>query len=418
MASSSEKLTFPNREGIELAGRLELPAGQPLAFALFAHCFTCSKDIAAAGRISRALGRKGIAVLRFDFTGIGNSDGDFANTDFTSNQKDLAAAADFLREHHQAPQLLVGHSLGGAAVLGVASEIPEVRAVCTIGAPSDPSHVLGLMEDRIERIEAEGCAQVELGGRRFEITKAFLDSLDDRTFSDRIRRLDAALLVLHAPLDETVGIDEARKIYEAAKHPKSFVTLDGADHLLSNVEDSEYVAEILAAWAPRYLDVPFPSGDDAVLARGGHLTDSPVPDGTVVVEEFRGLEQRVRAGVHLLVADEPVKVGGTDLGPDPYELLLASLGACTSMTLRIYAKHKGLDLSRIEVTLKHERIHARDCEDCESETGYVDRITRELLVEGDLSSEQRIRLLEIADRCPVHRTLLVNEKKIKTRWKE
>ncbi|MCA9727426.1 MAG: alpha/beta fold hydrolase, partial [Candidatus Eisenbacteria bacterium] len=349
----SEKLSFVNEEGVELSGRLEWPDGDPAAFAIFAHCFTCSKDIAAASRISRALSGRGIAVLRFDFTGIGNSDGDFANTNFSSNLADLLAAAEHLRSQHRAPSLLVGHSLGGAAVLGVGARIPEVEAIVTIGAPSEPQHVTRLLADSVEAIERDGCAYVQLGARRFEIKKQFLDDLEDATFTSRIRALRCALLVCHSPRDEIVPIDEARKIFEAARHPKSFLSLDDADHLLTHAEDSEYVAGTIAAWASRYLptlpvgnaasqptqsrsvqsrpvEAP-PSGMIAAHASedASDVAETP-PPGTVVVTEVAGLEQSIQLGPHHLFADEPVDVGGTDKGPNPYDLLLAALGACTS----------------------------------------------------------------------------------------
>ena len=430
MSAHSQKVTFTNASGHELAGRLELPENEPSAYAIFAHCFTCSKDIAAASRISKALGSAGLAVLRFDFTGLGNSDGDFSNTNFTSNQEDLLSAANHLRDHYEAPSLLIGHSLGGAAVLGVGSRIPEAKAICTIGAPSEPRHVEKLLAESVETIESKGSATVCLAGREFKIQKQFLEDLREETLLPRLRDLGAALLVFHSPVDEVVGIEEARKIYEAAKHPKSFVSLHEADHLLTNREDSEYVAQTIAVWASRYVDAlrgrasADPAGQRASMgaavdaasprtaAVGAHPTGE---EGVVVVDELKGgLAQRVTAGRHVLSADEPKSVsGGRDSGPTPYDLLLAALGACTSMTLRMYAKHKGIDIDAISVKLRHEKIHAEDCASCESATGRIDRIDRELSVSGNLDAETRQKLLLIADKCPVHKTL-VHEKEVRT----
>ncbi len=399
------KIEFENASGELLAGRLELPDGDARAFALFAHCFTCSKDVAAASRISRALAQRGFGVLRFDFTGLGNSEGDFANTDFSSNVADLRRAAGWLEEHHQAPALLVGHSLGGAAVLAAAFDLPAVRAVATIGAPSDPQHVERLLRDDVGRIEREGEALVELGGRRFPIRKEFLRDLDRQNLLDRLKDLDKAVLVMHSPIDAVVGIDHARRLYEALRHPKSFVSLDDADHLLSRRADARYVADVLAAWASRYVDGETAAADDAALPPREALVTERDPDA---------FEQSVRIGRHVLVADEPESSGGHDRGPDPYGFLLAALGTCTSMTLRMYARHKGWPLEHVAVHLRHEKVHAKDCEDCESKDGKVDQIHREIRIVGDdLDDEQRARLLEIADRCPVHRTL-GSETKVRT----
>lgn len=399
--TSNQKIEFPNLAGQVLAGRLELPPGEPRAFALFAHCFTCSKDIAAATRISRALGARGIGVLRFDFTGLGNSEGDFANTDFSSNIGDLVAAASFMRANHAAPSLLVGHSLGGAAVLRAAPQIPEVRAVATIGAPHEPRHVRSLLRDGIDEIESTGSATVELAGRPFRIGKTFLQDLENHDADGDLARMKAATLVLHSPVDDTVPIGDAARIYQALPHPKSFVSLDDADHLLSHREDSEYVAVVLAAWASRYLP------------KDGAAPE--IAEGDVRAETESGsFRTEVRAGRHLLLADEPPRVGGTDLGPTPYGFLLGALGSCTTMTLQMYAQRKKWPLHKAVVQLRHDRIHAEDCADCESGSGKIDVIERDLELIGPLDDAQRERLLEIADRCPVHRTLM-NEKKIRTR---
>lgn len=408
----SEKVGFMNGEGQELAGRLELPEGEPRAFALFAHCFTCSKDVAAASRIARELAKHGVGVLRFDFTGLGNSEGDFANTDFSSNVADLLAAAEHLRATHRAPSLLVGHSLGGAAVLMAAPQLPEVRAVVTIGAPSEPQHLKNLLRDDEAVIRREGRGQVSLGGREFTIRREFLEDLERQDLGARLGELGRALLVMHSPLDETVGVDHARRLYEAAMHPKSFVSLDQADHLLSNRADSRFAARVIAAWSSRYVS----EEDEPVATPAAALRDGAGSDleaGSVLVRERGGLYANdVLSRRHAWIADEPLPAG-KDLGPDPYAHLLAALGACTSMTLRMYADRKSWPLERVSVLLRHDRIHAKDCADCESTTGKIDRIRREITVAGALDEAQRARLLEIADRCPVHRTL-ENEKRIET----
>lgn len=400
--SDSLKVEFEGAVANVLAGRLHLPPGRPRAWALFAHCFTCSKDLKAAVAVSRGLAAEGIATLRFDFTGLGESEGDFADSNFSSNVDDLVAAADMLRERYMAPTILVGHSLGGAAALAAAHRIPEVGAVATIGAPCDPGHVRENFRGKLEQIESEGEADVELGGRTFRIKRQFLDDLEDRNFQEKIHTLGRALLIFHSPEDEVVGIENARRIYEAALHPKSFVSLEGADHLLSRRVDARYVSTVLAAWSSRYL----PDVEDETGAND---------DWVSVANASGGLACEVRAGLHRWVADEPATVaGGADAGPDPYALLLGSLGTCTAMTLRMYARHKELALEDISVRLRHDRIHAKDCEDCETKEGKIDEITREITVTGDLTKDQRQRLMEIADKCPVHRTL-TSETKIRTR---
>ena len=394
------KASFENQQGEALAGLLETPDAEPLAYALFAHCFTCSKDIAAASRISRALAALGIAVLRFDFTGLGNSDGDFANTNFSSNVQDLIAAAQYLESQHQPPAMLIGHSLGGAAVLAAAHAIPAAKAVVTIGAPATAEHVEHLFKNKRAEILEHEHATVELGGREFTIKRQFLDDLAEHNDREHISTLKKALLVFHSPVDATVSIDEATKIYQAAKHPKSFVSLDKADHLLSKREDSEYVAATISAWAGRYLAL------DGAKAERPSGTAPSVPEGHLrVTAPPTGLTQRIYAQRHQLTADEPASLGGNDLGPNPYELLLASLGACTSMTLRMYAKRKSIDLGEIDILLVYNRIHAKDCEECESTEGFVGRIDRSITLHGNLTADDRQRLLTIADKCPVHKTL-------------
>jgi uncharacterized OsmC-like protein/alpha/beta superfamily hydrolase len=396
MSKSSQQVQFPGASGEALAARLDLPDGAPVAFALFAHCFTCSKDTRALAYISGALADAGMAVLRFDFTGLGGSEGEFENTNFSSNIDDLVAAADFLREKYQAPSLLVGHSLGGAAVLAAAPRIEESVAVATINAPADPSHVLHLLKDSLETIQRQGQAEVELAGRRFRITRQFIEDVSERKLTDALGKLRRALMVFHAPRDTTVSIDNAASIFTAAKHPKSFVSLDDADHLLTRKQDALYVGAVLAAWATRYLGGK-PAADVAA---------TPAVEGVVVEEAGQGrFAQIVRAGRHTLRADEPASLGGSDSGPSPYQLLSAALGACTSMTLRMYADQKKWPLEKVSVHLRHDKIHAKDCAECETREGRIDRIDREIEITGDLDDTQRQRLLEIADRCPVHRTL-------------
>ena len=391
----AERFDFPNAQGQNLAALLDRPAGEPRAYALFAHCFTCGKDTRAAKRVAEGLTALGIAVLRFDFTGLGSSEGEFANTTFSSNVGDLVAAANELRRRASAPAILIGHSLGGTAVLAAAAEVAEARAVVTIAAPCDPSHVTGLFKDRLEEIATTGEVQATLAGRQFRISRAFIDDLAEHKLMARIADLRKALLIFHSPTDEIVAIDNASRIFTAAKHPKSFVSLVGADHLLSRPSDAAYVANVIRAWAERYLEAP----QSASQAAGDAKT-------VVVRETGQGrFQQDVTVGAHRFLADEPREAGGLDSGPGPYDLLLAGLGACTAMTLRLYAERKALPLERVTVSLNHSRIHASDCADCETKEGMLDRIERAITLRGRLDAEQRRRLLEIADKCPVHRTL-------------
>jgi len=408
MAVRGEKITFPGSSGGQLAARLDRPQGPIRAYALFAHCFTCTKDIFAAARIAEGLTSHGIAVLRFDFTGLGHSEGEFANTNFSSNVADLVAAARYLRDNHGAPTILVGHSLGGAAVLAAAGDIPDAKAVATIGAPADPAHVAHHFTGAREEIEEIGEAEVLLAGRPFRIKKQFLEDIEGQRLAERVASLRKALLVFHAPLDQTVSIDNAGAIFVAAKHPKSFISLDKADHLLSRREDAIYVADVLAAWAGRFLE-----------EQGAATADGPkAEEGEVLVREsgLGRLTQEIAAGPHALLADEPARLGGNNSGPTPYDLLLSGLGACTTMTLRMYADRKGWPLERASVSLRHNKIHAEDCADCETKSGKLDHIDREITLEGPLDEEQRAKLLEIADKCPVHRTLH-SEVKIDSRLK-
>lgn len=390
----NQKVTFENKRGHVLSGILDLPRDKPAGYALFAHCFTCSKNLKAASNIARAMNDAGIAVLRFDFTGLGQSEGEFADTNFSSNVDDLLAAARFLDRDYDAPSILVGHSLGGTAVLQAAAEIPSAVAVATIGSPSEPTHVAQMFSGSEDALRERGEATVDLGGRPFLMKQQFLDDLAKQDLRSSIGSLRKALLVMHAPLDNVVEIDNASALFMAAKHPKSFVSLDNADHLLSQEADSNYAGQVLASWASRYL--PAVVAADGLQASGGEVLARTKLDG------FR---TEVRLGQHELIADEPLSVGGTDLGPTPYDLLSAALATCTSMTLRMYANHKKLDLESATVRVEHGKVHAEDCEDCESGTGKIDEFRRTISLEGDLSDEQKGRMLEIADRCPVHRTL-------------
>lgn len=394
----SVALRFDNGRGQRLSARLDLPDGPARAYAVFAHCFTCSKNLSATTQVSRALAAEGIGVLRFDFTGLGASEGAFEDTDFSGNVDDLLAAARFLEAEYQAPQLLVGHSLGGAAVLRAAPQLPSVRAVATIGAPGHPEHVTHMLTSAREEIESEGRARVSLAGRCFTVTKAFVDDLIEQPMTETIGHLRRALLVLHAPLDDTVGIENASAIFGAAKHPKSFVSLDGADHLLSRAADAQYAGRVIAGWGARYIEGTATTSSDGPSAAEG--------DEVVVRGPARAFRTEIDAGGHPVAADEPRSVGGADSAPSPYGLLLSGLGACTAMTLRMYADRKGWPLQRADVRLRHAKVHATDCQRSESDNNAkLDKIDRTLILHGPLDEAQRARLLQMADRCPVHRTL-------------
>jgi uncharacterized OsmC-like protein/fermentation-respiration switch protein FrsA (DUF1100 family) len=401
-----ERFQFTGEGGHQLAAALDMPEREPKAYALFAHCFTCGKDVLAAKRIGAALALHGIAVLRFDFTGLGSSEGDFANSTFSSNVADLVRAADHLRKTRKAPSILIGHSLGGAAILAAASQVPDAKAVVTIAAPSDPAHVTGLFADRIEDIRKAGDVEVSLAGRPFHIKREFLDDIAEHGLMAHVTNLRKALLVMHSPVDDTVGIDNATRIFVAAKHPKSFVSLADADHLLNQKRDGAYVADVIAAWAERYIDAE----------TSGQAADPGEAPRQVVVHETRNskFQQTVTIGPHQMLADEPVAAGGEDSGPGPYDFLLAALGACKSMTMRLYADRKSLPLERATVTLSHSKIHAQDCAECETKEGMLDQIDVVIGLEGVLDADQRKRILEIADKCPVHRTL-TSEIRILTR---
>lgn len=392
----NQRVSFTNSNGASLSGVLESPPdSHPHNYALFAHCFTCNKNLNAVRHITRALTANGFGVLRFDFTGLGESEGEFAETNFSSNESDLECAAEFLGMEHAAPVLLVGHSLGGAAVLAVASRLSSVKAVATIGAPFSPDHVTHLFDGGADDIERTGEAQVNIGGRPFRVQKQFIDDLKAQDPRATVSNLRKALLVMHSPQDTIVSIDNAAAIYTNAKHPKSFISLDGADHLLSAANDSRYVGDMIASWANRYIDLP--------------QTEKPGTDQQLVasIDDSSGFTVNMQAGRHAMVADEPLSVGGNDFGPTPYDYVLGGLGSCTAMTLKMYAQRKKWPLKGVTVHLNHDKIHAHDCEcDLEGDAkGRIDRLQRFIELEGDLDAEQRARLLEIADRCPVHRTL-------------
>ncbi|MGR3291773.1 MAG: bifunctional alpha/beta hydrolase/OsmC family protein [Paracoccaceae bacterium] len=390
----TERITFKSRKGDDLAARLDLPDGPVLTTALFAHCFACSKDILAARRIASRLASTGIAVLRFDFTGLGHSGGEFSNTNFTSNVQDLVAAAEYLSGRNMAPGLLIGHSLGGAAVLRAAAKIPSVKAVTTIGAPYDPAHVTHNFADQLDKIEAEGMAEVSLGGRPFRISREFVRDVSAGNLGPAISNLKRALLVLHAPRDAVVGIENASQIFLKAKHPKSFITLDNADHLLSRAEEAEYAADVISAWVVRYLDIKQPAPPKGA------------PEGVVRVTEVDadGFLQDINSGpLHHALADEPLAYGGTNRGMTPYGFLAAGLGACTSMTIRMYARRKKWPLTGVSVDVTHDQVHAQDAAD--RSVTKVDHFFRKICLTGDLDDTQRQRLLEIANKCPVHNTL-------------
>ncbi|WP_340202573.1 alpha/beta fold hydrolase [Ascidiimonas sp. W6] len=391
---STEKVTFQNKTGYNLSGKLELPIDQhPHNFAIFAHCFTCNKNLGAVRNISRALTDNGFGVLRFDFTGLGESEGDFTDTNFSGNVEDLLAAAAFLDKNYKSPSLMVGHSLGGAAAIFAAAEIESIEAIATVGAPSNPKHVSHLFKSSLEKIKEEGKAVVNLAGRDFTIKKQFVDDLETKSLPEVVKEMRKSLLVMHSPQDNTVGIANAKEIYDAAFHPKSFVSLDGADHLLMKKEDSVYVGEVIASWAKRYIKIPEENG-----IKSNHQV-------VASLDTENGFTTQMKLGNHTFTSDEPESIGGNNFGPTPYELVSGGLAACTAMTLKMYASFKKWDLKNVEVHTSYNKKHAHDCENCESSTAKIDTFTREIKITGDLDEQQRQKLLEIANKCPVHRTL-------------
>ena len=390
----SQKVTFSNAEGVSLSARLEMPVDQhPHAYAIFAHCFTCNKNLTAVRNISRSLTSNGIAVLGLDFTGLGESEGNFSDTNFSTNVDDLVQAAIFLGREYTPPSILIGHSLGGAAVIAASARIESIKAVATIGAPSDPSHVGHLFASGRSDLKEKGFAEINIGGRPFTIKQQFVQDIQEQDLNQTLRTSGKALLIMHSPQDRVVEIENAARLYESARHPKSFITLDGADHLLSNKKDSQYAGEIIGCWSKKYVQVPV-----GAALRSNH----PV---AVRLHAEDGYTTQISVRQHGLIADEPEEVGGNDFGPGPYEFVSSGLGACTAMTLHMYARRKKWDLKEVRVHLEHHKDYATDCHDCDRPQSKIDFFDRILEIEGDLDDAQRSRLLEIADRCPVHRTL-------------
>jgi putative redox protein len=391
---SLQKVTFKNKENETLVGRLEMPVDKdPHNYAIFAHCFTCNKNLLAVKNISKALIANGFAVLRFDFTGLGDSEGDFSDTNFSGNVSDLVSAAEFLKENYMAPTLMIGHSLGGAAAIFAAAQIKSIQAIATIAAPSSPRHVQHLFKNDLAEIENTGKAVVNLSGRDFTIKKQFLDDLESKSLSAVAKEMRKPLLLLHSPQDNTVGIKNAEEIYVAAHHPKSFVSLDGADHLLMDKKDSLYAGKVIAGWAQRYVIIPPPTE----LKSKHQVVASLNFDDDFTTD--------MKVGNHTLIADEPVDFGGKDFGPSPYELVTAGLSACTAMTIQMYAKRKGWMIQNVEVHTSYDKSHAEDCANCEADSAKIDTFHREIKLTGDLDEKQKARILQIADKCPVHKTL-------------
>jgi uncharacterized OsmC-like protein/alpha/beta superfamily hydrolase len=390
----SKKVFFTNKSGERISGRMEMPPNQkPQNYAIFAHCFTCNKNFNAVRNITRALALRGFGVLQFDFTGLGDSEGDFSETNFSGNVEDLIAAANFLSKEYASPSLLVGHSLGGAAVIFAAKEIDSITAIATIGAPSNPKHVKHLFVNSLQEIQESGKAIVNLGGRNFTIKQQFVDDLEKQSLPELIRKIRKAILILHSPQDTTVGIENASEIFTSAHHPKSFVSLDGADHLLSKKEDSQYAGELIASWSRRYIEEK-----EQKEIRSTHQV-------AALLERENKFTTSIKIGPHYLVADEPPEIGGNNYGPTPYDLLASSLAACTAMTIKMYAERKHWDLEDVEVHITHSKEHAEDCKQMDNEAAKIDVLNREIIVTGNLDDKQKQRIAEIADKCPVHKTL-------------
>lgn len=399
---AASKIYFNNDAGHALSGRLELPEnGIAHHFAVFAHCFTCSKNLLASRAISKALTASGFGVLSFDFTGLGDSEGDFEHTNFSGNVDDIIVAINYLTTNHKAPGLLVGHSLGGAAVIHAAAKAPSIQAIATIGAPSDTIHVQHLFKEELTTILEKGEANVTLSGRDFKITSQFVQDLNEQKITETLNKLRKPLLILHAPQDTTVSINHAEKLYKAAMHPKSFVSLDGADHLLMNKQDAHYVANMIAAWASRYIPAPIEKEEDTTQKS----IKTPINGALATLTNDYVFKTDLQTGNHHFIADEPLDYGGTNLGPTPYDFLSSGLAACTVMTVQMYTRRKQWDLKKITCHVHYDKQHAIDCELCEENAPKIDTFTRTISFEGNLDDLQIARMLQIADKCPVHKTL-------------
>lgn len=392
----STKLKIENKKGLLLQAQLELPANQkPNRYAIFAHCFTCTSSLSAVKNISRALTRYGFGVVRFDFTGLGRSEGEFADSHFSANVEDLIAVSDFMAANYQAPALLVGHSLGGAAVISAASRLDTVEAVATIGAPSTVGHVTHLFSHGIDAIKDKGKVEVNIGGRPFKIDNEFVEDFGKTDLPSVVKNLRKPLLIMHSPTDNVVGIKNAEELYLKAMHPKSFVTLDNADHLLTNSRDSIYAGNVIGTWVQRY----FESQENEMLDTNG---EQLVGHLNLVEDNFT---TTIQSKNHSILADEPASVGGDDFGPSPYEYLNAALVACTAMTLKMYAERKKWELQEVYVYVTHAKKHSKDLGLEQEKPSYLDHVTKKIKLIGNLDDAQKARLKEISSKCPVHKTL-------------
>ncbi|MHA7942907.1 bifunctional alpha/beta hydrolase/OsmC family protein [Formosa sp. 3Alg 14/1] len=393
----SQKLEIENDKGVKLQAYLELPANQnPNYFAVFAHCFTCTSTLSAVKNISRSLTNHDFGVLRFDFTGLGRSEGEFSDSHFSANVSDLLAVSKYLEEHFQAPSLLVGHSLGGAAVIVAASQLESVKAVATVGAPATVEHVTHLFSHGFDDVEEKGDVEVNIGGRPFNINKEFVDDFSKTDLPEITKNLRKPLLIMHAPFDGVVPIENAERLYKTAHHPKSFVSLDQADHLLTDSRDSEYVGNVIGTWVQRYFE-----------AKDSEILDT---EGEQLVAHLNLLEDNFTTNIqtkkHTLIADEPERVGGDDFGPSPYEYLNAALAACTAMTLKLYAQRKKWDLQEVFVYITYSKKHSDDLKLDLEKPAQIDYLKKTLKFVGNLDDKQKARLKEIASKCPVHKTLI------------
>lgn len=395
----STKLKIENKKGHILNAFLELPANQkPNYYVIFAHCFTCSSTLGAVRNISNTLTTHGFGVVRFDFTGLGRSEGEFSESHFSGNVDDLIAVHNYMKTNFEAPCLLVGHSLGGAAVLVAASQLDDIKAVATIGAPATVSHVKHLFSHNINEIPEDVDVQVNIGGRPFVINKEFVSDFDKTDLPTIVKNLRKPLLILHSPIDTIVGIENAKQLYHHAHHPKSFVSLDNADHLLTNSKDSRYAGNMIGTWVERY----FPKKENEMLDTEG---EQLVGHLNLIEDNFT---TKIQTKNHDMIADEPISVGGNDFGPSPYQYLYAGLAACTTMTLKMYADRKGWDLQEVFVYISHSKKKNTELGIELEKPTRLDFITKKLKFVGDLSEEQKQRLKEIAAKCPVHKTLAGN----------